>query len=267
MFVPGSRRSFTEQQLRDAAATSLCYSEVLRKLGLRAAGGNHRTVKKYVSQWGLSTAHFDPNAVRARATRGRARPLDEVLVVDSTYSRGQLKDRLYASGLKNRECELCSQGESWNGCRISLILDHANGIPTDNRLENLRIVCPNCAAGLPTHCGRNIALVEPRACRHCGQSYRPRAQTQVYCCRACGAHAQPRGPRPERRKVERPPVEQLLREIDQLGYRAVGEKYGVSDNAVRKWVRAEGVEPPRGTWPNRRRGEAREAPRRRSRRG
>ena len=42
---------------------------------------------------------------------------------------------------------------------------------------------------------------------------------------------------PERRKVERPPYEQLLAEIAALGYSGTGRKYGVSDNAVRKWVR------------------------------
>jgi transposase-like protein len=47
----------------------------------------------------------------------------------------------------------------------------------------------------------------------------------------------PRDPRPERRKVDRPPYEQLLREIEELGYSGVGRRYGVSDNAVRKWVR------------------------------
>ena len=65
------------------------------------------------------------------------------------------------------------------------------------------------------------------------------------------------------RKVERPPEVQLLREIEELGYLGVGRRYGVSDNAVRKWVRAyareravaegrdpEVVEIPTRTWPN-----------------
>jgi len=44
-------------------------------------------------------------------------------------------------------------------------------------------------------------------------------------------------PRPHTRKVERPPYEQLVRELEETSFLAVGRKYGVSDNAVRKWVR------------------------------
>ena len=58
----------------------------------------------------------------------------------------------YKEGIKKRKCELCGQGEEWNGKHMSLILDHINGNPNDNRLENLQIVCPNCNATLPTHC-------------------------------------------------------------------------------------------------------------------
>ena len=62
---------------------------------------------------------------------------------------------------------------------------------------------------------------------------------QRYCSRACGTRY-PRvpGSRLASRKVERPPYEQLLREVVAMGYVAVGRTYGVSDNAVRKWVRA-----------------------------
>ena len=137
---------------------------------------------------------------------------------------------------------------------MSLILDHVNGIATDNRLVNLRMVCPNCAATLPTHCGRNIDMIEPRVCAICGAAFRPYFSRQRHCSKACGVRAPPTpGPRPHLRKTERPAIQRLTEDVLELGYVAVGRKYGVSDNAIRKWFRCEGVDPPRGTWPNRRR--------------
>ena len=123
--------------------------------------------------------------------------------------------------------------------RIGLILDHVNGIRDDHRLENLRIVCPNCAAALDTHCGRkNRIEVEPRNCRRCAAPFLPRYRRQRYCSAYCGRRWERRraSRAPGARKVERPPREQLLEEIDELGYEAVGRKYGVSGNAIRKWV-------------------------------
>src|SRR6476661_7446609 len=101
--------AFTREQAEIAVAESRSYSEALRRLRLRAAGGNHRTLKKYVELWGISTAHFDPNwALRSENRRAR-KPLAEILVENSTYARGHLKERLYDEGIKQRECELCDQ--------------------------------------------------------------------------------------------------------------------------------------------------------------
>ncbi len=98
-----------------------------------------------------------------------------MLVADSTYSRGALKRQLYAAGLKQRQCELCGQDESWRGRKMALILDHINGVATDNRIENLRIVCPNCAATLDTHCGRKNRIdPDPLGCLHRGKEFVPR---------------------------------------------------------------------------------------------
>ena len=129
----------------------------------------------------------------------------------------------------------------WRGKPLGLILDHINGVRDDNRLENLRIVCPNCAATLETHCGRKNRL-EPleRSCLLCGARFRAKTARQRYCSRACGTRSPrpSRGvPKPERRRVERPPYDQLMRAIAETSYVAVGRRYGVSDNAIRKWVR------------------------------
>lgn len=144
-------------------------------------------------------------------------PLELILVECSKFSRTALKKRLYDEGLKNRECEICGQGEIWNGKKISLILDHKNGINNDNRIENLRIVCPNCNATLDTHCGKN------KKNRKLTSGFTKQSYEKCHL---------------SQRKTKRPSFEELKREIKNEGYSATGRKYGVSDNAIRKWEKA-----------------------------
>jgi hypothetical protein len=202
------------------------------------SGGAHVVLKKYAGIWDISADHFDPYAaVRGSGKRAR-RPLEEILVVHSSFARNHLKERLYEAGLKRPICELCGQGERWRGRRMGLILDHVNGVSDDNRLENLRIVCPNCAATLDTHCARSRRITRAtRRCLRCGVEFHPKYATQRYCSRECGTRHDRKGiVRLGARRVERPPYPQLVREIQALGYSGTGRRYGVSDNAIRKWI-------------------------------
>jgi hypothetical protein len=235
MFVPG----YTEQEVRAAVAASQSHSAVLRVLDLCPTGGNTAVLKRWLKQWEISTEHFEARAQRSLPRV--AKPLEEILVQSSSYARANLKTRLYADGIKTPTCELCGQGESWRGRPMGLILDHINGVRDDHRLENLQIVCPNCAATLDTHCGRKNRIERPeRACVRCAVIFRARYPQQRYCSRECGRRA-PRPnrgvPNPKLRRTERPPHDQLVQEIAATSYSAVGRKYGVSDNAIRKWLR------------------------------
>jgi hypothetical protein len=247
--MAGRRLSYTENEARTAIAASKSWAESLRELGLCPTGGAWRILKKYAEIWGIPTDHFDSDAARLKNLRQRQKPLAEVLVKRSTYARNHLKRRLLAEGLKKPQCELCGLGEIWRGRPMSMILDHINGVRDDHRLENLRMVCPNCAATLDTHCGRRNRIERAlRECLRCGKTFGPSYSTQRYCSRSCGVRwdrSAQRGrrpglrgvPTPQARKVERPPYEKLLEEIEATSYLAVGRKYGVSDNAVRKWIR------------------------------
>ena len=110
---------YSEQSARDAIAASKSYSEALRRLGMRAAGGNHATLRKYAERvWRIPTDHFDPRASQRIQLAARAqRPLADYLTKHSTYSRASLKRRLFREGLKERRCELCGIGDTWRGRR------------------------------------------------------------------------------------------------------------------------------------------------------
>ena len=161
------------------------------------------------------------------------------MVENSTYDRGKLKKRLFAQGLKQRVCELCGQGEIWNGRRMALVLDHINGVSNDHRLENLQIVCANCAATLETHCGRNVP--RERICPGCRQAFVPSSTPpSVLLAKSVSGgkwRTTPGIPQPGIRRVERPSYEQLMEDVRTMSFLAVGRKYGVTDNAVRKWIR------------------------------
>ena len=175
---------YSEAEARAAIAASRSFTEALRYLGKCPTGGGHVVLKKWAGIWAISIDHFDRDAAAREHARSKAKPLEEILVAGSTYSRGALKKRLYREGLKERRCELCGQDEIWQGRRMSLILDHVNGDRHVHRIENLRIVCPNCNATLDTHCGRSTRLKrEPRSCVRCVTPFEPQYASQRYCSR------------------------------------------------------------------------------------
>lgn len=160
---------YKKSNLEKIVSESKTLSECLDKLGLRKAGGNYNHIKKYIKIYDLSTLHFEKNYNRiCEYSKNRKIPLDRILVENSTYSRCDLKKRLYQEEILLPICSLCGQDENWKGVKISLIIDHINGVFNDNRIENLRIVCPNCNAGLDTFCGRsNIEERKNKIC-NCG---------------------------------------------------------------------------------------------------
>ncbi len=82
--------------------------------------------------------------------------MDTILVENSSYKSSGLKKRLVREGVLEDLCKSCGLGPVWNGRPITLQLDHRNGVSNDHRLENLRILCPNCHSQTDTWTGRNI---------------------------------------------------------------------------------------------------------------
>lgn len=82
-------------------------------------------------------------------------PLAKILVENSTYKSSKLKRRCIEAGLLEDKCFECGNGPVWNKKPLVLQLDHINGVRSDNRIENLRILCPNCHTQTPTYAAKN----------------------------------------------------------------------------------------------------------------
>jgi hypothetical protein len=141
-----SRRSWTPEQLIRAVKGSTSYRQVIGKLGLRPAGGNYEQLRKYIKELGIDVAHFKGRAWNKGLT-GIGIPrftTAQVLTKDSYFQSYKVKQRLFKEGLKAQKCELCGWAKRAASGHLPLEIDHINGDRTDNRLENLRILCPNC---------------------------------------------------------------------------------------------------------------------------
>lgn len=151
------KRSWTEKQLTDAVNNSYSVRNVLKLLGLVEAGGNYEQIKRYIKEYNLDSSHFT-GRIWNKGMKGIGKPiysLKQILIKNSTYQSYMLKNRLFKSSLKIPRCELCGWAEKSQDGRLPLELDHINGDRHDNRLENLRILCPNCHSLQLTHRARN----------------------------------------------------------------------------------------------------------------
>lgn len=149
---------WTYSELKDAVRASQSLRQVIFRLKLIPAGGNYEHVKRIIGEMNLDTSHFTGKLWN----KGKIIPrepliaLKDILIKESGFQSYKLKNRLFKEGLKKPICEICGWCKKSPDGRTPLELDHMNGNRHDNRIENLRILCPNCHSLQPTHRGRNI---------------------------------------------------------------------------------------------------------------
>ena len=150
-------RKWNEKDLRKAVEYSTSKRQVLNKLGLVEAGGNYEQIGKYIKEYKIDIKHFLGKGSNKGKILNRKCVYDikDILVRDSNFQSFKLKKRLFKEKLKNEKCEICGWAKRSIDGRIPLELDHINGDHHDNRINNLRILCPNCHSLQETHRGKN----------------------------------------------------------------------------------------------------------------
>lgn len=222
--------------MKAAIDSSSSIKEVIEKLGLRAAGGTHKFVKEAASAHGLSLPVYDRKSQISEMSRFNKIPDDKVFVVNSKYSnRESIKKRLredYGWEWKCMSPDCPSPSPNWGGKPLSLQLEHINGVHNDNRIENLMFLCPNCHSQTDTYSGKK----KSKLCK-CGSKLPNRQRSWCDSCRSKYR------PVPSREAIDWPPVEVIVTEIMNSNYTKYSKVLGVSDTAIRKYLKVRGVDP------------------------
>ncbi|MEK6878143.1 MAG: hypothetical protein AABY22_00970, partial [Nanoarchaeota archaeon] len=143
-------------EIHEIIKQSISLIDVLTKLNERPSTYNYKCLKEALQKYCIDTSHFIRKRNPVPKIAGNIH--DQLIVRETNYSSDRLKKRLIEENLLQERCYIdkCPiQSPIWLDEYLSFHLDHINGNHFDNRLENLRLLCPNCHSQTSTYCGKN----------------------------------------------------------------------------------------------------------------
>ena len=231
------KTKYTKEFLEPIVEKSHSIADVLRNIGIGVNGGNHRAITGYIKIHDISTQHFtgsqwNKGSLAIRDSRIYKIPALQVLRYGKNKSAKILRRSLIEIG-REHKCAICGLDPVWNGNPLILHIDHINAIPIDNRPENLRFVCPNCHQQTPTWGNQNPKdeikkqkrTYTSANCKKCDVKISSRTKSGL--CVKCSRITKVK---------DRPSKIALLDLLKNNAYDTVGKMYGVSGNAIRKWL-------------------------------
>lgn len=213
-------KSYTKEELQKYLQEATSLKDFLFLLGYNAYSGCvATTAKQYLQEIGLTEEY--------RQIAPIERNPENIFIINSTACQNTLRRYYKAGNYTDYRCSICGQEPEWNGQPLTLILDHINGNNKDDRLENLRWVCPNCNQQLPTTGSRNRVKIERNYCPDCGKII---SQKSHYCAECAGKHS-------SQEKIESIiSRETLKKKIRNQSFESIAREYGkTSGNAVKNW--------------------------------
>ena len=202
---------------------SFSIAECETKLGYNSYSGSvAQLIKKRIENLQIDTSHF---------TSQNKHNWSEEVIFEINSGVDQKTLRRYFKDLNCVEycCAICGQLPIWNNKPLTLILDHINGNNKDQRLENLRWVCPNCNQQLDTTGSKNQAykkeiIKEEKYCVDCGVVITKNSERCSQCSQLKNAS--------DIKYLNRDELKDLIRN---KSFVEIGKMFNISDNAVRKW--------------------------------
>lgn len=226
---------FTKKELEQIVSECYSYRELAKRVGYVSIGNNAKTIRRRLDQFNISTEHFT-----GRGKGREARDEENIFCENSTATQSTLRKWYIKGQYTDYKCAICGLPPIWNGKELTLTLDHIDGNNKNNVLSNLRWICPNCDRQLPTFAGRN------HKARATYIKEKTKTETNNYCI-DCGIEISKSATRctecanKNRQIATRPTKEVLYQELCESNFSAVGRKYGVTDNAIRKWCASYGL--------------------------
>ena len=214
--------NYSKEEFEKIAKESKTIPDFLKNLGYKSDSTKTRDVlMRKINEYNLDISHLKqrPELIK--------RSEENIFIENSTASQNTLRNWYKKGKYTPYICSICGQEPIWQGKELTLILDHINGSNHDDRLENLRWVCPNCNQQLETTGFKKIrSNKKQNYCIDCGIEISEDAIRCIKC--AAKQKAVPL----ENMLVTREELKQLIRTTP---FTTIGKQYNVSDNAIRKW--------------------------------
>ena len=138
-----------DTEFREVVSSSKTMAQASAKLGL-----HFNTFKRIAVEMGVYSPNPSGKGVKKNMS-SKSIPLNEILDgLHPSYQTYKLKNRLIKEKILENICSECGLNE-WNNKPINLELDHINGVRTNHKLENLRLLCPNCHSQTDTYRSKN----------------------------------------------------------------------------------------------------------------